>query len=149
MRRTIPPVAGAMGGAGCPAGPKRAGSGGRPRRTGGRGGGDGGPRSSLDSLVSGAVANSSPDDDGDGEELGGAGGGGGRAHCAALERVLVIISVIYVVFIFSNVPLTAAAILTFCVGGILNVSHIAGNYYSHLHRYKMFIKAQKTLKTNL
>ncbi|XP_063623117.1 uncharacterized protein LOC134795217 [Cydia splendana] len=62
MRRTTPPAAGAVGGARCPAGPKRAGSGGRPRRAGGRGGGGGGPHSSLDSLVSGAVANSSPDD---------------------------------------------------------------------------------------
>jgi hypothetical protein len=100
MRRTTPPVAGAVGGAGCPTGPKRAGSGGRPRRAGGRGGGDGGPRSSLDSLVSGAVANSSPDDNG--EELDDAGGGGGRAHSSltAFERCLVIIlhTVIFVAY---------------------------------------------------
>ncbi|XP_063384868.1 THO complex subunit 4-like [Cydia fagiglandana] len=75
MRRTIPPVAGAVGGAGFPAGPKRAGSGGRPRRAGGRGGGGGGPLSSLDPSVSGAVAKSSPDDDVD-EEVDEAGGGG-------------------------------------------------------------------------
>lgn len=89
MRRTIPPAAGAVGGAGCPAGPKRAGSGGRPRRAGGRGGG---PHSSLlDSLVfaSGAVAYSSPDDEG--EELDEAGGGGGRALRTAFARDLVII----------------------------------------------------------
>jgi hypothetical protein len=97
MRRTTPPAAGAVGGAGCPTGPKRAGSGGRPRRAGGRGGGDGGPRSSLDSLVSGAVANSSPDDNG--EELEDAGEGGGRARSSltAFRRCLVIILYLTVV----------------------------------------------------
>lgn len=97
MRRTTPPVAGAERGADCSTGPKRAGSGGRPRRTGGRDGGDGGPRSSsLDSLVSGAVANSSPDDAG--KELDDdTGEGGGRALCAAicfllLKRVIIIVN---------------------------------------------------------
>lgn len=55
MRRTTPPVAGAGRGADCPAGPKRAGSGRRPRRAGGGGGGDGGPLSQLDEAVSGGV----------------------------------------------------------------------------------------------
>lgn len=42
MRRTTPPVAGAIGGARGPADPKPAGSGGRPRRADvGGGGGDG------------------------------------------------------------------------------------------------------------
>ncbi|KAI8438796.1 hypothetical protein MSG28_011174 [Choristoneura fumiferana] len=83
MRRTTPPVAGAEGGADCPTGPKRAGSGRLPRRAGGGGGGGEGLRSSvLDSvLVSGAVAKSSPDDDA--EELGGAGGGDDRARSVA------------------------------------------------------------------
>lgn len=84
IRRTIPPVAGAVGGAGCPAGPKRAGSGGRPRRAGGRGGGGGDPHSSLELLlVSAAVSNSSPDDDVLDDGGGGEAGGGGRCACVS------------------------------------------------------------------
>lgn len=97
MRRTTPPVAGALLGADCPVGPKRAGSGGRPRRAGGRGGGDGDPSSPpLNTGDVGGVRNLSPSED---VELGETGRGGGRAlSCSAvfnLRLLLVSISKFY------------------------------------------------------
>lgn len=92
MRRTTPPVAGAGRRTDCPAGSKRAGSGGRPRRAGGGGGdGDCGPPSSLDALVSRGVPYSPSDDELDDD---GTGGDGSRAQLVP-ALLLVIISVAY------------------------------------------------------
>lgn len=98
MRRTTPPVAGAGRGAGCPTGPKRAGSGGRPRRAGlGGGGGVGDPPSSLDSL-SGAVPYTEEEE----EELllDRAGGGGGRALRSSQCTAVILLRDLVIIFLF-------------------------------------------------